>query len=296
MVSRVTQKQFKELLAEHNLTPIDIEFPLLSTKTVQPFMWDPNMKEDAHADGYLQWLKDNIDLPSGVEFYRASNKKDLLTTTVASSKFILKGTTDTAIIRSVSIKNANYAAGILVAIEEKKHVEDKDNMQAILELISANLSSRSPVTILLTDLGSTWRFFWLQPSVITISTFNLDQGVTLLETIVREACEDQSALEILPDAPYRARCTFREAIAEENVALPEELVLEGKEALWRRPKVDIMGMLPKKDVADMSEMFDVMTPEEINEWQRKQVLDFVMHVPAFQPYMSENENWRSMYA
>ncbi|RUS17759.1 hypothetical protein BC937DRAFT_89521 [Endogone sp. FLAS-F59071] len=122
-VSRVTQRQFRELL-EHGLSRQTVTFTVSpTTKSIQPFTWDPNKKKDAHAEEYLWWLNDNTNLPDDVEFYHASSKKDL-TTSMARGKFTLKGTTDMAIIKKAYIEDANYAAGLLVGIEERKQIED----------------------------------------------------------------------------------------------------------------------------------------------------------------------------
>ncbi|RUS13436.1 hypothetical protein BC937DRAFT_95340 [Endogone sp. FLAS-F59071] len=295
-VSRVSNRQFRELLEEHGINRRPVEFTVSPTKKpVEPFVWRSDA-EEAHAEDYLKWLEVNISLPDSVGFYRASSKRDLFYTSMVSNKFILMGTTDVAIVDKVCIRAKEIAAGLRVGIEGKKCVLDKDSMQTCLELISANLSSNYAVVMVLTNFGSYWRFFWLERGAIVSCDFGLQEGTALLEAIVNEAIEAGSAIQASVDTPYRARCKFNVAISQtsEEIVLPsEELVPEGLERLLQRPKVDIISMLPKRDVADMNDVFDVMTLEERNVWQRKQIFDFMMHVPAFQP--SIPESWRSMY-
>ncbi|KAF9144965.1 hypothetical protein BGX21_005992, partial [Mortierella sp. AD011] len=134
-ISRVSAGQFAKILKEHGIQRKSLECCApFTTKDVDPFIWSSSAKEDSHADGYTRWLNHNIELPSDVQFYCAPSKKDLLTTSMASSRYKLKGTTDMAIVNKTNVRDANYAAGFQVCIEGKKQVQDKDSIQAILEL------------------------------------------------------------------------------------------------------------------------------------------------------------------
>jgi hypothetical protein len=296
-ISRMTQKHFTALLDEHGLRRDTVEFSVTpTTKPIQSFTWG-DKKEDAHAQGYLGWLKSNINLPSDVEFSTASSNTILLSTTVASSLMNLSGTLDVAIVDSKNVKSGNFIGGIRVGIELKKMVKNDNAMQVIAELITANVGSvRYPVVMLLTDLGKHWQFFWLQTKKVVDCVFDLKEGITLLETIVQQPCPFVS--QPTPNAPYLQRCVFKTAISQarkSDDALPEDTEVGGLEQLLQRPKVDIMGLLPEDDVADMRDVFDVMTPKEIREWQLRRVLDFAMQTPAIQSSMKA-EDWRSMYA
>jgi len=295
-ISRITRKNLMALLAEHGLRQKTIQFNVTpTTKPIQPFTWG-DKKEDAHAQEYLNWLNSNINLPLDVEFYIASSKANLLSTTLASSQFNINGTLDTAIVDCKNVKSRNIAGGIRVGLEHKKEIKDSDVAQAIVELITANIFSEYPVMILLTDLGEEWQFFWLEKGWIVDCIFDLKKGITLLETIAQQPTPLVG--QPTSNAPYLQRCDFRTAILqarESDDALPEDTEVEGLERLLQRPKVDIMGMLPEDDVADMRDVFDVMTPKEVREWQMRRVLDFAMQTPAVQSSMSD-EDWRSIYA
>ncbi|RUS22568.1 hypothetical protein BC937DRAFT_88444 [Endogone sp. FLAS-F59071] len=295
-ISRITQNHFTTLLDEHGLRIKTVEFNVTpTTKPIQPFIWG-DKKEDTHAQGYLRWLDSNINLPPNVKFYIASSDVTLLNTTLASRQINIKGTLDLAIVDSKNVKSGNIAGGIRVGIETKKTVKKADAMQVITELITANIFSEYPVVMLLTNLKEHWQFFWLERGCVVDCVFDLKESITLLETIVQQPLPPVGQL--TPDAPYLRRCDFKTAISqamESDGALPEDTEVEGLERLLRRPKVDIMGLLPEDDVADMRDVFDVMTPNEIREWQMRRVLDFAMQTPAVQSSMS-NEDWHSIYA
>jgi hypothetical protein len=59
-------------------------------------------------------------------------------------------------------------------------------MQTVLELLLANVVSQYPVIMLLTDLGSNWRYFWLEKGTIAYNAFELNHGVALLGLITSE--------------------------------------------------------------------------------------------------------------
>jgi len=273
-----------------------VEFDMTSTtKRVSSFVWT-DKKEDAHAQEYLTWLEGCINLPSGVNFHITSNKANLLSTTIASSQFNITGTLDVAIVDRKYVRSRNTAGGIRVGLELKKTVEESNVMQAIVELIVASIYSEYSVVMVLTDLGEDWQFFWLERGCVVDCVFDLKESITLLERIVQQPRPPVG--QSISGAPYLQRCNFRTAISqasESDDAIPEDTEFEGLERLLQRPKVDIMSMLPEDDVADMRDVFDVMTPKEIREWQLRRVLDFAMQTPAMQSSMKA-EDWRSIYA
>lgn len=86
-------------------------------------------------------------------------KPNLLSTDLASAKYKLKGTLDTIIVDTKYVKDLNIATGVRVGIKRKKSVPEKDCIQAIIELIAADIYSNYPVVIVLTDLRDHWQFF-----------------------------------------------------------------------------------------------------------------------------------------
>lgn len=128
--SRITQAQFKEVLAEHNLELLSRQFAApRRTGQIEPFTWSQR-EEDAHADDYEKWLNENIHRPKDIVFFRASQTSGLLSTNMASTRYYLKGTTNMALMPDVFFDNFNYTGGLQVGIELKKKVEPKDSMQA----------------------------------------------------------------------------------------------------------------------------------------------------------------------
>ena len=57
---------------------------------------------------------------------------------------------------------------------------------------------------------------------------------------------------------------------------------ERLEQVMKEPKVDLMELLPKGDVAQMQDVFDVMTSEEILNWKERCLLSYFEKTPALQ--------------
>lgn len=72
------------------MKPIDIQ---PTVKYPSSFVWK-DKNEDAHAEEYIAWMKENIAIPRFCEFYDASKAPNLLSTTAASERFIFTGTLD----------------------------------------------------------------------------------------------------------------------------------------------------------------------------------------------------------
>jgi hypothetical protein len=96
------------------------------------------------------------------------------------------------------------------------------------------------------------------------------------------------------DAPYRSRCSFRAAASPDDDVHETTTPSDGLEIL-KRPKIDPMTFLPEDDIADMRQVFDVMSPSEVFEWKSRKVLEFYMDTPAFQSSVVGNDRER-MYA
>lgn len=67
------------------------------------------------------------------------------------------------------------------------------------------------------------------------------------------------------------------------------------QSVLTRPKVDFMDHLPRQDVADIRDVFNMMS-SEIMEGARKASLRYLMKTPAFQSSITRREDWKSMYA
>lgn len=69
---------------------------------------------------------------------------------------------------------------------------------------------------------------------------------------------------------------------------------ERLESVLKRPKLDAFEMMPKDDVADMRDVFDTMSPEQIRDWKTKKVIQSLMKTPAIQSSIMGDE-WQMMY-
>jgi hypothetical protein len=270
----------------------------LTEKQVNPFVWS-DKKEDSNSDRYMKWLNANVTIPSYVTLYKTSNQGHLLSLLPVSTHYKFNGTLDMAIvdIRYVK-KGASIAPGLLVGIEVKKEVEAKHHMQATIELLLANVVSQYPVIMLLTDLRNNWTYFWLQKGTVAYDVLELSRGVALLGLITSELKPSSSGELVLfastsSDAPYRNRCSFLAATSPDDVH-ETTTPSDGLEIL-KRPKIDPMTFLPEDDIADMRQVFDVMSPSEVYEWKSRKVLEYFMQTPAYQSSVVGND-WEGMYA
>jgi hypothetical protein len=299
-ISRITQLHFDEFLREHNLQIEVMDVKLsLTEKDVYPFVWD-DKKEDSHSDRYMEWLKANVTIPSYATLHKTSNQPNLLSLHSVSALYNFKGTLDMAIVDKRYVdKGGSIAPGLLVGIDVKKKVESKHHNQAMIELLLANVVSRYPVIMLLTDLGENWTYFWLQKGTIAYDKLNLRRGVALLELIPSELNPSSSGKLILStntssDAPYRNRCSFLAATSPDDDVDEPTTPTDGLDIL-RRPKIDPMTFLPQDDIADMSQVFDVMSQSEIDEWKCRRIVEYFKQTPAYQSCVVEND-WEHMYA
>ena len=71
--------------------------------------------------------------------------------------------------------------------------------------------------------------------------------------------------------------------------------VEALQALLTGPKVDLLDLLPHQEVANMRDVFDVMSPEEITDWLQKATLKHLISSPAFESTLTTREDWQSMY-
>lgn len=78
----------------------------------------------------------DVTIPDDMEFYCTSQHQNFLSTTLASSQFILNGTLDVVIPESIYIEDCNTAAGVRMGLELKKVVSANDYMQAIAKLVT----------------------------------------------------------------------------------------------------------------------------------------------------------------
>ena len=56
-----------------------------------------------------------------------------------------------------------------------------------------------------------------------------------------------------------------------------------------------MDILPKGDVGNMTEVFDVMMEAEVAEWARRAAQRYLMNTPAGQSPIPTRDDWKLMY-
>lgn len=265
-------------------------------KQVRAFVWNLQI-EGSHGGAYLEWLNDNISLPGNLEFYPASAKSNLLSTSLASARYKLNGTLDTLIVEKAYVKDLNIVAGVRVGIEKREVVSEEDCIQAVAQLIAADIYSNYSVIILLTDLRNHWQFFWFQVGYIASCTLDLRRGIKLLEAVVGTG--GPTASTGTPHDDFNlTQCTFSEAISRGKKS--KEMVGDisktvGMDMLLKRQKVDLLQtLLPEDTIADMRDVYDVMSPAEVRKWEMEKILELAVKTPAIQSTLGSS-GWKSMY-
>ncbi|CAG8831665.1 9251_t:CDS:2, partial [Gigaspora margarita] len=253
-----------------------------TSKEVQLFQWDEQQAEDKHAEKYLSFLNRTISIPSESMWYNPVSNKQFLSVDIDALPFSIKGTADVVVTKKVFFKTRNVVGGIQVVFELKKKIEDHHVHQAIGGLIVANILSEHPVFVVLTDLKEEWIFYWLSSDKKVVeSSADLCHAITIFEN----AFEDPEGVEIVNESDFHIarRCNFRAYkrltdSVEDSVKSNED----GLEMFINRPKVNFEF---QDDVANMSDVFDMMTSEEILNWKLKRVSKLLAKNPGLQNIM-----------
>ncbi|KAF8448434.1 hypothetical protein BGX38DRAFT_1188964 [Terfezia claveryi] len=297
-ISRISRTIYNSFLDEIGLQRRVVEIDVPPTKKrIYPFVWG-DRKEDAHVSEYMKWITENVTIPSYATLYNASKDSNLLSSTSASTKFNFNVTLDLAIVAAKYERCGYPSGGVFMGIEVKKNVEPRNDMQAVVELVLADIPSEYPVIMLLTDLGSIWRYFWFQMGIIASCQFDLPRGIAFLGLLANEFKSSTTSIPAMPasaSASPHNRCKFRYAIERDNDVHETTTPSEGIEYVLKRPKIDWMTILPESDVADMRQVFDVMSPSEVLEWKSRKVVDFLIKTPALQSTV-RGTDWELMYA
>ncbi|KAF8420362.1 hypothetical protein EV426DRAFT_719311 [Tirmania nivea] len=171
---------------------------------IPPFVWG-DRKEDAHANS------------------------NLLSSTSASTKFNFNGTLDLAIVAARYERCGYPSGGVFMGIEVKKNVEPRNDMQAAVELVLADI-----------PLRSIWRYFWFQKGIIASCQFDLPGGIAFLDLLTNEFKSSTTSIPAtLASAsshlPYQNQCKFRYAIEQDNdvheTTTPSEGIGEAQDRL-----------------------------------------------------------------
>ena len=173
------------------------------------------------------------------QFYNTSSKQNLLNTVLQGPK--IHGTSDVALVSNSSVKGRIVATGMIIGFELKKTIEDHNIYQAILQLLTGHPMSRYELTQLLTDLRDEWHFFWIEnkDQVVSTTLLNRQEAINFLEMIVQET------------------------ISPTEVWISLRILGEGRATMLNQGKGDVMSLLPAGDIANMEDVKEVMTPDEI---------------------------------
>jgi hypothetical protein len=266
------------------------------------FVWDERA-ENQHAEdqkdsqgrvikqGYMNYLGDNISISETLVWYDPKSKKDLLNVNDVSLPYSISGTTDVLIMDESFYSVLDYRSGIRAGFELKKTVQDLDVNQAIAELITTNILSNYAVFLVLTDLNNSWIFYWLSNDR-TIMMFRAVNSSNALDIIERALTEDPTStattttIDLNFPIGTRINC-FRHLGNLQREASENEM--EGLDLFLNRPKVQFEF---EDDVANMKDMFDEMTEEEIKGWKVRRALKLLDETPGFQL----DKNYMNMYS
>ena len=88
LISKIPRTKFDDLLHEHGLQGSSITFnlPLDGAMDIPAFRWGRG-SEASQADRCIKWFQTHIPRPDGVKYYSTSGESDLLTTSLASSRY-----------------------------------------------------------------------------------------------------------------------------------------------------------------------------------------------------------------
>ncbi|CAG8597360.1 9475_t:CDS:2 [Ambispora gerdemannii] len=283
-LSTMKQTELDELLDKFHLPIItvdidDYDVDLTRNENTEPFTWDArnenqqaddSNEDDVIKEGYINYLKRNIRVPYGSDFYDTKSKKSLLSLKYDVLPFEISGTTDVVIANKRNAVGRNLARGIQVGFKLKKAIQDSHIPQAIGQLFTANIRSNENVFIVLTDLNDEWIFFWLEnrENSLKIKHFRVDLRVAI--SVIEHALQCTAGFPLVLRINFH---DFREHVrvgGVGNVASEgSEGENDGLELFLNRPKVDLEF---EDDVANMKDVYDVMTEEEICNWKIKRAL------------------------
>lgn len=111
-------------------------------------------------------------------------------------------------------------------------------MQAIAELVTANIASKYRVVIVLTDLKSHWQFFWLVPTAIMNCTLDRSSAVPFLEILAADTATEVPSGAAADDPPYQGRCGIRHLLGLREGTGGKDWRAGGLESVLKRPKLD----------------------------------------------------------
>ena len=264
-----------------------------TNKLVSPFEWDEELPEGNQSPQYLQWLENNIAIPSTTEWHESRQERNLFSYYEESLPFPMTGTADVVIAKKAYIRTCHVSGRVIVVLELKKSIKNVHVNQAIGELILASIHSNYPVVVILTDLREEWIFYWLANGKIMEHSTGLLAAITIVEFITLTEQSETSPAQPSAYPPIATRLSFKSATvhattinvlpgAEENVCL--------EQLLENRQKLDDFEIgADNSDIGNMKDFFDVMTNEERHKWKAKKILKAWLKCPSFHSGISYDD-------
>ena len=218
-LSKIKQTELNKLLDRFDIhvVPVNVQYLGLDLtgidRSANSFTWDgrpENQQADDVKDnndivtkeGYISYLKRNINVPNESDFYDVKSRKTLLSIKYDVLPFEISGTTDVVIATKCSAAGHLLSRGIQVGFKLKKNIQDSDVPQAIGQVFTANIRSNEAVLIVLTDLDNEWSFFWLENRDNNINVMQVRVGLHDAIYIISQALEQNL------DSPLNARINF----------------------------------------------------------------------------------------
>lgn len=287
-LSVVSSTDYNNILSIFGLAkPKPITLDVVPTRKSLPdhfFNWGVET-EPAQMDKCLNWIKTLITLPPNLVMFSVASQSSFLTLPIGdASRYILKSTTDIAIVSKIYVENLDTICGLKVVIELKKTVSEAAHRQVVMQLLAASVSSSFPVLAILTDLKQFWQFMWLDKSGIQETCFDLCHAISFIDQILLEdGCNP-----IIKMYTMEAYLKEKEGIQRpQGPGSPAVVGKQGVKQILSRPRVDGYDIMPKGDVGNMEEFYDEMSKEEIEQHKLNVVIRHVTSSAYWQSFASD---------
>lgn len=294
--SKVTEDKWRELLRKLGITVLVARSPVAGgSDTAAPaphYVWDPVADESKHEEtvkdekgtvkrtGYRPWLEEHLNIPESMRLVSTKNMKSLLRLDGLDLSFAAHGTTDLILLPADYADNsAMYSMFALILFELKKPVAAGESLptswdiQACMELLSATMVGQWRPVVVLSDLQSVWRIYWLEKGSDGLTIRRRNATFAELAAMVKIFITHYSQPEVLE----------AEALGKRSGEIPE------------LPNMKRVRLEVKKS-DDIAMLDDILSSEEM---QRVEILEAMQQLRA---HFSEElrprprEAFSSMYA
>lgn len=249
---------------------------------IRQYKWKKT-QESAQVNQCIDWMKKYIGLPAGMDFENISSQSNTLDFPAGTLlNFTIRGTSDVAIANNLFV-GGQVINGTHILFELKKAIKRRHHYQAVLETFASNGISSFPVMVVLTDLKLAWCFYWLEEKKVKqLRCGNIQEAVAIIESALTDGAPQNTPE---PNAPPFSKRINLKTRSDAKGEVPIRSFQEVLEMVKKRRKVE--PPVDDDDVAQMSDVFDVMDEEEIRAWKMKQWGRVIMKTPYLQPLLAE---------